>query len=357
MARLSASGWQSTRRARGAQQWQSQGGGFAQAGFNYEGGGSRVDSGSRYDSSSKREPDASPMHSETSSRRDSNRCDDRQKYENGPQQEGSNHHVSAKHYASKKFEATRELGDNAFGEQAIPASLVDAFDKKITSVQQEVSSSLQEATSRDNQKFDLIFGILTELQRRQVQLEESVRSLKTQRQRTSPPVAVHMRAPVQQQQQGPIPNGSSSSPSCSSPAPPQGASSMGQPPVCFPARQVPLVQQCGSMVGPDGSMQMALVTDSPTRSQMPPDGAPQSATQMMCSGPMPAVQQQQMPMHFVPPGQGGFGEEFQMGVGALADQASAAVEGSGGQPQEGAQQASTADDGQATEVSAQVEGK
>lgn len=352
MARLSANGWQNTRRARGAQQWQSQGGGFAQAGFNYEGGGSRGDSGSRYDSSSTREPDASPRHSETSSRHDSNRFDDRQKYENGPQHEGSRYHSAAKHDAGKSFEANRDLGDNASGEQAIPASLVDAFDKKITSVQQEISSSLQEATSKDNEKFDLIFSILIELQRRQAQLEESMRSLKTQLQRTNPPVAMQMGAPVQQQQQqqGPIPNGNNS-PSCSSPASPQGASSMGQHQVCFPAGQVPMGQQCGSMMGPDGSMQMVFVMNSPSGSQMPPYGAPQ----MMCGGPMPAMQQQ-MPVHFVPPGQGNFGEEFQMGAGAQADRGGAAAEGSGGQPQEGAQQATTAD-GQASEVGAQVEGK
>ncbi|CAK0854190.1 unnamed protein product, partial [Prorocentrum cordatum] len=206
MARLSANGWQHTRRARGAQQWQSQGGGFAQAGFNYEGGGSRGDSGSRYDSSSTREPDASPRRSETSSRQHSARFDDRHKYERGPHQEGgSTCNSSARHDANTKFEA-------------ISVSLVDAFDKKITSVQKELSTSLQEATSKDNEKFDLIFSVLIELQRRQAQLEESMRSLKTQLQQTIPPVAMQMGGPVQQQ--GPIQNGSNSA-SCRSPASPQ----------------------------------------------------------------------------------------------------------------------------------------
>jgi len=230
MARLSANGWQHTRRARGAQQWQSQGGGFAQAGFNYEGGGSRGDSGSRYDSSSTREPDASPRRSETSSRQHSARFDDRHKYERGPHQEGgSTCNSSARHDANTKFE--------------------------------ELSTSLQEATSKDNEKFDLIFSVLIELQRRQAQLEESMRSLKTQLQQTIPPVAMQMGGPVQQQ--GPIQNGSNSA-SCRSPASPQGASSMGQQPVCVPAGQMPMGQQCGSMIGPNGSMQMVFVVNSST---------------------------------------------------------------------------------------------
>jgi len=268
MARLSANGWQHTRRARGAQQWQSQGGGFAQAGFNYEGGGSRGDSGSRYDSSSTREPDASPRRSETSSRQHSARFDDRHKYERGPHQEGgSTCNSSARHDANTKFEA-------------ISVSLVDAFDKKITSVQKELSTSLQEATSKDNEKFDLIFSVLIELQRRQAQLEESMRSLKTQLQQTIPPVAMQMGGPVQQQ--GPIQNGSNSA-SCRSPASPQGASSMGQQPVCVPAGQMPMGQQCGSMIGPNGSMQMVFVVNSSTGNQMSPYGA----SQVMCSSAVP----------------------------------------------------------------------
>merc|ERR1719343_1585996 len=43
---------------------------------------------------------------------------------------------------------------------------------------QEMSQAIHEVTTKDNEKFDLIFSILTELQRRQAELEESVRGLK-----------------------------------------------------------------------------------------------------------------------------------------------------------------------------------
>eukprot|EP00401_Gymnodinium_catenatum_P009642 CAMPEP_0117466816 /NCGR_PEP_ID=MMETSP0784-20121206/5336_1 /TAXON_ID=39447 /ORGANISM="" /LENGTH=288 /DNA_ID=CAMNT_0005260767 /DNA_START=28 /DNA_END=892 /DNA_ORIENTATION=- len=47
-------------------------------------------------------------------------------------------------------------------------------------MQQEMNQAIHDVTTKDNEKFDLIFSILMELQRRQAQLEESVRGLKAQ---------------------------------------------------------------------------------------------------------------------------------------------------------------------------------
>jgi len=58
--------------------------------------------------------------------------------------------------------------------------VVSGLDKRISAVQQEFSQSIHKISEKENEKFDLIFAILSELQSRQAQLEESVRSLKAQ---------------------------------------------------------------------------------------------------------------------------------------------------------------------------------
>ncbi|CAE8723091.1 unnamed protein product, partial [Polarella glacialis] len=59
------------------------------------------------------------------------------------------------------------------------AALAD-LEKKVADIHQDFSQSLHKVGEKENEKFDLIFAILTELQHRQAQLEESVRSLKAQ---------------------------------------------------------------------------------------------------------------------------------------------------------------------------------
>lgn len=64
--------------------------------------------------------------------------------------------------------------------ETVPQSQISLLESRISSVQQEMSQALQDVTNKENEKFDLIFSILTELQLRQTQIEESVRTLKTQ---------------------------------------------------------------------------------------------------------------------------------------------------------------------------------
>jgi len=55
-----------------------------------------------------------------------------------------------------------------------------ALEKKIATAASEMSQALQTATSKENEKFDLIFSILMELQTRQSKLEESLKFLTAQ---------------------------------------------------------------------------------------------------------------------------------------------------------------------------------
>lgn len=54
------------------------------------------------------------------------------------------------------------------------------IDKKLSGLQTHFSQELQKINVKENEKFDLIFAILSELQTRQAALEETVRSLKVQ---------------------------------------------------------------------------------------------------------------------------------------------------------------------------------
>lgn len=66
------------------------------------------------------------------------------------------------------------------GAEVSGGNIVSGLDKRISAVQQEFSQSIHKISEKENEKFDLIFAILSELQHRQAQLEESVRSLKAQ---------------------------------------------------------------------------------------------------------------------------------------------------------------------------------
>jgi hypothetical protein len=60
---------------------------------------------------------------------------------------------------------------------AHPNALSD-LEKRLDGVRQDFTQQLDKIGGKETEKFDLIFAILTELQSRQAQLEESVRSLK-----------------------------------------------------------------------------------------------------------------------------------------------------------------------------------
>lgn len=57
---------------------------------------------------------------------------------------------------------------------------IDGLEKKIAGIHTDMNQAINAITSKENEKFDLIFSILIELQKRQAQLEDSVRSLKVQ---------------------------------------------------------------------------------------------------------------------------------------------------------------------------------
>lgn len=59
-------------------------------------------------------------------------------------------------------------------------SAIASLETRIASVTQEMNQALNAVSGKENEKFDLIFSILIELQRKQHSLEESVRVLKNQ---------------------------------------------------------------------------------------------------------------------------------------------------------------------------------
>jgi hypothetical protein len=60
------------------------------------------------------------------------------------------------------------------------SGMISGIDKRLAGVQQDFTQQIHKMSEKENEKFDLIFAILSELQTRQAQLEESVRSLKAQ---------------------------------------------------------------------------------------------------------------------------------------------------------------------------------
>lgn len=54
------------------------------------------------------------------------------------------------------------------------------IERRVASLQQDFTQSLHKVSEKENEKFDLIFSILTELQQRQANLEDAVRALKSQ---------------------------------------------------------------------------------------------------------------------------------------------------------------------------------
>lgn len=171
---------------------------------------------------------------------------------------------------------------------------VASLETKVSTVQQDLTTALQEVTTKENEKFDLIFSILVELQRRQAQLEESVRSLK-----------VHYSANGMDQksdQQGQQLQ--------TAPQPQQGQQ------ISYMAQQMPMGQNFGSMTTADGSQ--AYFTPVV---MAPQNGAPQmqfvmpQMGMMSAAGPMQQMPQQ-MAMQFVSQDpQIAVGDQYQWGAG------------------------------------------
>jgi len=192
----------------------------------------------------------------------------------------------------------------AANDQMLPAALIASLEEKIVAAHSDMSQALQEITGKENEKFDLIFGILIELQRRQATLEESMRVLKSQ---LPPPVGGQQGQPAPQIHNGQQAGGSRGPQNFM----PQmnGQQTNGQ---MFMPNQVNMGQQYGNMVAADGSQAFMVPANM---QQMPGNvvmiAAPQQMQQgmqqmsyampQMMSGPM----QPQMAMQFVSQEQSG----------------------------------------------------
>lgn len=60
------------------------------------------------------------------------------------------------------------------------SGMLSGLEKRLSGVKEDFNQAIHKISEKDNEKFDLIFAILSELQQRQANLEESVRSLKAQ---------------------------------------------------------------------------------------------------------------------------------------------------------------------------------
>lgn len=247
------------------------------------------------------------------------------KYDNGEKYDrGGSDQVSANgngngNYRSSNREGYGSTGDASQVSQAALASL----DKRISSVHHDLNSALQEVTSKENEKFDLIFSILVELQKRQAQLEESVRTVKAQL--NSAPCMDQPSQVGSPQQQGQQP-GQQRGQQAPTPSGQQVSGQMGPPMGGYMGGQVPMNQQY--VAASDGSPAYF----APVVVAMPQNGAqmPYAMPQMMpAAGPMQPMPQQ-MAMQFV-----GQGEDYQWGGPAAPAEGAAR---SSGAPAEGASQ-------------------
>jgi len=257
----------------------------------------------------------------------------------------------------------------------LPQEMIASLEQKMASVHADMSQALNDITGKENEKFDLIFGILIELQRRQASLEDSVRLLQSQL-----PNPGGMQQPLPPQGQQPVPpqgqtqpaQGQAQSSNGQQQAPNQfggnaqtfvpqmgnqmngqmnnqggnqgqmGNQANGQ---MFMTNQMNMGQQYGNMVAADGSQAFygnvpanVVLVAAPAGS-MPPQGMqamPQGMQQMgqMMMQPMPQMMsgqmQPQMAMQFVSQDQSANG--FQWGTaGALEGQQSSEVAQAGGQ--------------------------
>jgi hypothetical protein len=170
-------------------------------------------------------------------------------------------------------------GRNSRDQERSPVTSLAALDKKISVAQAEMNQALQDATTKENEKFDLIFSILLELQNRQGKLEESVKSLKAQ-------------LDCNAQQTPMSSNGNSMQVN-------------GQP-MAFVAGQMGMNQQFQGMVSPDGSGSYFTPV-----MMVPQTGVPVHFVQQMVG---PGVVMQAMPqqmVQFIAPAQASDGFQWE----------------------------------------------
>jgi len=79
--------------------------------------------------------------------------------------------------------------------------MISGLEKKVAGVTQDFTQAIHKISEKENEKFDLIFAILSELQTRQAHLEESVRSLKAQYGGSQPQQMMQQPQQMMQQQQ------------------------------------------------------------------------------------------------------------------------------------------------------------
>jgi len=184
-------------------------------------------------------------------------------------------------------------------EKGGPQAMIASLEVKIAGAHEAMNQALHEITSKENEKFDLIFSILIELQRRQAGLEDSVRQLKTQlsggidQSTTAPQASGQMNTQTNGQMNGQM-NAQMGNPS--------GNQSNGQMNGMsyMQGGQMQMGQQYSNMVAPDGSqayftnMPNVVLVASPTNmQQMQPMPMQMQPVQMMSGQPQP-VQLQQM---------------------------------------------------------------
>jgi len=183
-----------------------------------------------------------------------------------------------------------EEGVSEFG------GVLNTIEKRLASHQQDFTQAIHKVNEKENEKFDLIFAILSELQQRQAHLEDSVRSLKA----AIPNGNSSSNAP-QQQQQGQFP---------SSGGPSQSYGQMnGQMGVQMPMQQQPMQQQqfAGVMQADGTVIQTQFIQQQMPAQQMiimspPANGGMQYAMPQMMQAPTGQIVQQmpaQMAMQFM----------------------------------------------------------
>jgi len=195
-------------------------------------------------------------------------------YDNGSYDTSKVDRASSEHMTAigQKNGAATKYGSNSAGDTIENASSsAAALEEKINTAQSEMSQALQEATSKENEKFDLIFSILMELQTRQSKLEESLKFLKAQYEPNGG-------QPQMMAEAVPMPSGQGDSLQGGSPHGGSMTSSMGSPQagmMGMAGAQMPMNQQCGNMVMMDSSGNCIVPV------VVPQNGGQMQFTQMM----------------------------------------------------------------------------
>jgi len=179
------------------------------------------------------------------------------------------------------------------------SEMISSLEKKVAGVSQDFTQAIHKISEKENEKFDLIFAILSELQQRQAHLEESVRSLKSQYGVNGQCMVPNgnVNVPMQQPQQQFAGSGPNQ----------QYGQMNGQIPmgVQMNGNQQPMQQQFTGVMQPDGSQQMFTQVMQPQQMiimQQPANAGMQYAAVPQMMTPQGAVVQQmpqQMAMQFI----------------------------------------------------------